>query len=114
MFFCQYRVRAEEVSKVLGIPYLTSAMSDSERRRVFEAFRTGAVKAVVATPLVDEGVDVPDAEVGVVLSGLGGSKRQFHQRLGRILRYFPGKKAKLIHVCFVLVFCDLSLLVSMV
>ncbi|MEM4430151.1 MAG: DEAD/DEAH box helicase [Thermofilaceae archaeon] len=98
IFFCQYRDQAEEVSRVLGIPYLTSAMSDSERRRVFEAFRTGAVKAVVATPLIDEGVDVPDAEVGVILSGLGGSKRQFHQRLGRILRYFPGKKAKLIHV----------------
>ncbi|MFB6096427.1 MAG: ATP-dependent helicase, partial [Haloferacaceae archaeon] len=34
---------------------------------------------------LDEGVDVPDANVGVILSG-SGSEREFTQRLGRILR----------------------------
>jgi superfamily II DNA or RNA helicase len=39
---------------------------------------------VIYTEL-DEGVDVPDAELGIILSGTGSS-REFIQRLGRLLR----------------------------
>ena len=35
--------------------------------------------------VLDEGVDVPDANVAIVLAG-SGSEREFTQRLGRILR----------------------------
>ena len=44
--------------------------------------------------VLDEGVDVPDASMAVILSG-SGSNRQFVQRLGRILRKSPGKEAML-------------------
>jgi superfamily II DNA or RNA helicase len=40
---------------------------------------------VVAANVLDEGIDVPDAGVAVVLSG-SGSEREFTQRLGRVLR----------------------------
>jgi superfamily II DNA or RNA helicase len=42
-------------------------------------------------------VDVPDASVGVILSG-SGSKREFVQRLGRILRKKGDKKAVLYEI----------------
>jgi DNA or RNA helicases of superfamily II len=46
---------------------------------------------------LDEGIDVPDASIGIVLGGYG-TKRQFIQRLGRILRKTQGKKAILIEI----------------
>ncbi|MFB6140393.1 MAG: helicase-related protein, partial [Halosimplex sp.] len=48
-------------------------------------FRSGEYSRVVTANVLDEGVDVPDANVAVVLSG-SGSEREFTQRLGRILR----------------------------
>ena len=46
---------------------------------------------------MDEGVDVPDASMAVILSGTGSS-REFIQRLGRILRKKEGKKAVLYEI----------------
>jgi superfamily II DNA or RNA helicase len=43
---------------------------------------------------LNEGVDVPEANVAVVLSG-SGSVREHVQRLGRILRKRAGKRAVL-------------------
>ncbi|MGQ0507966.1 MAG: ATP-dependent helicase, partial [Myxococcaceae bacterium] len=48
--------------------------------------------------VLNEGVDVPDAAVGVVLSG-SGSVREHVQRLGRILRKREGKRALLYEIC---------------
>lgn len=42
--------------------------------------------------MLDEGIDVPDADVGIIISGTG-SERAFVQRLGRILRKKKGKEA---------------------
>jgi superfamily II DNA or RNA helicase len=67
------------------IPAVTAETGAAERRRVLERFRDGRYSRVVAANVLDEGVDVPDANVGVVLSG-SGSEREFTQRLGRILR----------------------------
>ncbi|MEQ9716168.1 MAG: helicase-related protein, partial [Candidatus Asgardarchaeum sp.] len=47
--------------------------------------RKGELTKLVTAEVLDEGVDVPDASVGIILSGTG-SKRQYIQRLGRILR----------------------------
>jgi superfamily II DNA or RNA helicase len=44
--------------------------------------------------VLNEGVDVPDAQVAIVISGTG-STREHVQRLGRILRPRPGKRAQL-------------------
>ena len=49
---------------------------------------------ILTSRVLDEGVDVPDASMAVILSG-SGSNRQFVQRLGRILRPGPGKQAVL-------------------
>ena len=67
------------------IPPITNETGADERREILERFRRGDYSRVVAANVLDEGVDVPDANVAVVLSG-AGSEREFTQRLGRVLR----------------------------
>jgi superfamily II DNA or RNA helicase len=67
------------------IPAITHQTGAEERRRFLEGFREGTYSRIVTSNVLDEGVDVPDANVAVVLSG-SGSEREFVQRLGRVLR----------------------------
>ncbi|ESP89116.1 DEAD/DEAH box helicase [Candidatus Halobonum tyrrellensis] len=69
------------------IPAITNETGAEERREILRKFRSGEYSRVVSANVLDEGVDVPDASVGVVISG-SGSEREFTQRLGRLLR--PG------------------------
>ncbi len=75
-----YRISTEFL-----LPAITNETGANERREILSRFREGTYSRVVAANVLDEGVDVPDASVGVVLSG-SGSEREFTQRLGRILR----------------------------
>jgi superfamily II DNA or RNA helicase len=65
-----------------------------EREQILARFMDGTYRRIVTSRVLDEGVDVPDASVAVIISG-SGSSRQFIQRLGRILRKRPGKQAVL-------------------
>ncbi len=76
------------------VPAITHRTSTGERREILNRFREGTYSRIVASNVLDEGVDVPDASVAVVLSG-SGSEREFTQRLGRILRPGEGKRALL-------------------
>jgi len=65
---------------------------------VLKGFKDGKYRAVVTSKVLDEGIDVPDASLGVIVSGTGSS-REFIQRLGRLLRKSHGKeKARLIEI----------------
>ncbi len=74
-----------KLSERFLLPAITSETGAAERREVLKRFRDGTYSRIIAANVLDEGVDVPDANVGVVLSG-SGSEREFTQRLGRILR----------------------------
>ena len=74
--------RLSERFLVTAITHETGA---SERREILDRFREGTYSRVVTANVLDEGVDVPAANVAVLLSG-SGSQREFTQRLGRILR----------------------------
>ena len=67
------------------IPAITHRTGTAERREILERFRDGTYSRIVSSNVLDEGVDVPDANVAVLVSG-SGSEREFTQRLGRILR----------------------------
>jgi len=56
------------------------------------------VEVVISPQVLDEGVDVPEAAMGIVLMGAQG-RRQMIQRLGRILRKKEGKIAKFVVLC---------------
>ncbi|WP_240137622.1 DEAD/DEAH box helicase family protein [Salinigranum salinum] len=80
------------------LPAITNETGAAERRELLDRFRTGTYSRVVTANVLDEGVDVPDANVAVVLSG-SGSEREFTQRLGRILRpKADGRRALLYEV----------------
>lgn len=76
---------AMEASRRLLIPAVLSHSGLAERRAVLEGIAAGRFRAVVANRVLDEGLDLPEAKVAVVLGGCG-STRQAQQRLGRILR----------------------------
>ncbi|ELZ98824.1 DNA repair protein Rad25 [Haloferax mucosum ATCC BAA-1512] len=73
------------ISRRFLVPPITNETGTKERREILARFRDGTYDTVVAANVLDEGVDVPDANVGILLSG-SGSEREFTQRLGRILR----------------------------
>jgi superfamily II DNA or RNA helicase len=83
--FTAYTDLVYRLSERFLIPAITHETSAGERRRILERFRDGRYSRIVAANVLDEGVDVPDANVAVVLSG-SGSEREFTQRLGRVLR----------------------------
>jgi len=70
----------------------STSPSPYHREVALRRFSAGRSRVVVTTTVLDEGVDVPDAEVAVVLSGTG-SRRQMIQRVGRVVRAAPGKSA---------------------
>ncbi len=79
------------------LPAITHHTRPGERKAILERFAKGHLRALVTAKVLNEGVDVPEANVGVVLSG-SGSVREHVQRLGRILRKRPGKQAILYEV----------------
>ncbi|BFH72131.1 DEAD/DEAH box helicase [Sulfurisphaera javensis] len=76
---------AYEISRRFLIPVVTYKTNKDEREEILQKFRDNIYRVIVASTVFDEGVDVPDASLAVVLGGYG-TKRQFLQRLGRILR----------------------------
>ena len=85
------------ISKEFLMPCITYLTPGPERKKYLDMFRRGAVTAIATSRVLDEGVDVPDASIGIILSG-SASTRQFRQRLGRILRPSSGKKATLYEI----------------
>jgi len=85
LIFTRYTDIVYEISKRFGIPMITNDTTPYERSEILRLFRKGELTKLVTAEVLDEGVDVPDASVGIILSGTG-SKRQYIQRLGRILR----------------------------
>lgn len=97
VIFTEDNATAYEISQGFLIPCLTHQTLVKERHAILEAFKDGTYRAIVASNVLNEGVDVPDAAVGVILSG-SASAREFIQRLGRILRRQEGKQAVLYEV----------------
>lgn len=85
------------ISRRFLIPSITYQTPKIERRQILEKFKKGKYNTLVTSQVLDEGIDVPDASVGYILSGTGSS-REYIQRLGRLLRKVEGKKAKLYEI----------------
>lgn len=73
-----------------------AAMGVKARREALSAFLAGTVKCIIATSLADEGLDLPNAQVLILVSG-GRSKAKAEQRTGRVLRVFHDKPGALIY-----------------
>lgn len=97
IIFTQHNQLAYLISKRFLIPIITHKTSKSERSEILEKFRRGDYRVIVTSKVLEEGIDVPDADLAIILSGTGSS-REFIQRLGRILRRKEGKEARLIEI----------------
>ncbi|MGB9728278.1 MAG: DEAD/DEAH box helicase family protein [Thermoprotei archaeon] len=97
IIFTEHNEIVKRISNELLIPIITHKTSDYERKAVMDGFRTGIFNAIATSKVLEEGIDVPDANIAIILSG-SGSKREFIQRLGRILRPKEGKKAILYEI----------------
>ncbi len=94
LIFTQDNATAYEVSRRFLVPVITHQTKVRERSEILERFSDGRYRVVVTSKVLNEGVDVPDASVAIVISG-SGSVREHVQRLGRILRPRDDKRAVL-------------------
>ncbi|MBS3940794.1 MAG: DEAD/DEAH box helicase [Actinobacteria bacterium] len=76
---------AELVRAGVHAETIHGGLADDKRRIRLAQFRRGRIDALVAPRVLDEGVDVPDADVALVLAAFR-TRRQLIQRLGRVLR----------------------------
>jgi len=97
LIFTLYNDLVYRISLRFLIPAITYQTSREERREILANFGNDKYSVVVTSQVLDEGVDVPDASVGLVLGGTG-SNREYVQRLGRLLRKKEGKLARLIEI----------------
>ncbi len=74
------------------VPPITCDIDRSERAEILEAFARGRLRRLVSSRVLNEGIDVPDAEIAVIVGGRHG-RREHIQRLGRILRPSANKEA---------------------
>jgi len=96
IIFTRHNELVYRISKLFLIPAITYRTSKEERRAILEGFRTGRFRAIVSSQVLDEGIDVPDANVAIIMSG-SGSAREYVQRLGRILRPARGKERAILY-----------------
>lgn len=92
MVFVGDNETAYRVAREFFIMPLTCDIRRRERASVLERFRSGALRALVSARVLNEGIDVPDAEVGIVVAGRLG-EREHIQRVGRVLRPRERKSA---------------------
>jgi superfamily II DNA or RNA helicase len=94
LIFTNDNATVYEISRSLLLPAITHQTDIKERRALLRAFADGSLPTLVTSKVLNEGVDVPAAEIAVVLSGTS-TVREHVQRLGRILRPREGKQAVL-------------------
>ncbi len=92
IIFTKYNSTVYKIARRFLIPCITHKTHKSEREDILKKFKRGEYKALVSSRVLDEGINVPEANVGIILSGTGSS-REYTQRLGRLLRPQPNKRA---------------------
>lgn len=97
LIFTNDNATAYRISREFLVPCISHQTDVKERRALLDAFEAGSLPVLVTSKVLNEGVDLPAAEVAIVLSG-SGTVREHVQRLGRILRPGNGKQATLYEV----------------
>ena len=87
---------AYDIGRTFCLPVITHHTKSGERKAFLENFRSGKYRILVTSQVLNEGVDVPEASIGIVISGTS-SAREHIQRLGRILRPSPEKEEAVLY-----------------
>ena len=74
------------------VAVIAAETSARERQSILERFHAGTLRAIASARVLNEGIDVPEARVAIIVAGALG-EREHIQRVGRVLRPAPGKQA---------------------
>jgi superfamily II DNA or RNA helicase len=96
LIFTSDNATVYRIAQTLLIPAITHHTPVKERHEILTHFREGTYKTLVASQVLNEGVDVPAASIAVILSGTA-SPREYIQRLGRILRKGKADKQAILY-----------------
>ncbi len=105
LIFTNDNATVYRISQEFLIPAITYQTPVKERHHILQSFREGDYKIIAASHVLNEGVDVPDAKIAIILSGTG-STREYVQRLGRVLR--KGKDGQKLAVLYEVITEDTS------
>src|SRR4029079_5188960 len=97
LIFAGSNAMARDVSLRFLIPCLLSHCGKKERLDVLQGLESRDYPALVANQVLDEGVDLPEVKVAIVIGGKA-STRQAKQRLGRVLRKSGNARATLYEI----------------
>ncbi|QSG02077.1 DEAD/DEAH box helicase [Natranaeroarchaeum sulfidigenes] len=92
LIFADYIDQGDALAEALSIPFISGEMRHARREKLFSQFRQGERDTLIVSRVGDEGIDLPDADLAILSSGLGGSRRQGSQRAGRTMR--PAGKSR--------------------
>jgi superfamily II DNA or RNA helicase len=90
--FTAFAENAYVAAKENLVPVITGETSAKERQEILSSFREGRVRAIASARVLNEGIDVPEARVAIIVAGALGA-REHVQRIGRVLRPGPEKHA---------------------
>ena len=82
----QYINQLENISEHFNFPLITGKMPTAKRDTLYQEFRNGNIPVLIVSKVANFAIDLPDAAVGIQVSGAFGSRQEEAQRLGRILR----------------------------
>ena len=97
LVFTESNAVAYKISHQYLVPVISHETGVAERKHVLDAFQAGRYSVIATSKVLNEGIDVPEAKVAIVVGG-GVSKREYLQRLGRILRKKEPLQAVLIEL----------------
>jgi superfamily II DNA or RNA helicase len=97
LIFTHDNATVYKIAREFLVPVITHQTKAKERRNVLMKFNSGAYPIVATSRVLNEGVNVPEANVAVVMSG-SSTVREHVQRLGRILRKVGDKEAVLYEI----------------
>ncbi len=97
LIFTEYNTMAYDIAIRHLIPAITHETSAAERKHILDGFRVGHYRTIATSRVLNEGVDVPEAKVAIVLGGTSGA-REYIQRLGRVLRKVENRQAVLVEI----------------
>jgi superfamily II DNA or RNA helicase len=97
LIFTHDNATVYKIARRFLVPVITHQTKTKERRQVLLRFNSGTYPIVATSRVLNEGVNVPEANVAIILSG-SATVREHVQRLGRILRKSGDKEALLYEV----------------
>jgi superfamily II DNA or RNA helicase len=85
LVFSEFNSVVAAIGDRFALPTITHKTPAEERRTILERFRAGRYTKLASGRVLNEGVDIPDCGVAVIVSGTA-TRREYIQRLGRVLR----------------------------